>query len=90
MNAEYHMSPKTTHTTENRTWNHVLIWVLVTVAALLLVGFTSVVDNFTERGEQRRMHQRVSGSFMLPEEIQSSSADMVRLLSMTEEQQTTR
>ena len=61
---------------------HVLIWVLVTLAALLLVGFTAVVNDITERGESRRVQQRASGAFTLPEDLQPGSVDVVRLLSM--------
>jgi hypothetical protein len=61
---------------------HVLIWVLVTLAALLLVGFTAVVDDITERGEMRRVQQRASGAFALPDDLQPGGVDVFRLLSM--------
>ncbi len=61
---------------------HVLIWVLVTLAALLLVGFTAVVNDITERGESRRVQQRASGAFTLPEDLQPGGVDVVRLLSI--------
>lgn len=61
---------------------HVLIWVLVTLAALLLVGFTAVVDDITERGELRRVQQRATGAFTLPDDLQPGGVDVVRLLSM--------
>ena len=61
---------------------HVLIWVLVTVAAMLLVGFTAVVDYITERGEMKRVQQRSSGAFSLAEDLQPNGVDVVQLLSM--------
>ncbi len=64
-------------------WAHVLIWVLVTVAAVLLVGFTALMDDITQRGELRRLQQRVSGSLMLPDEPHTFGVDVVRLLTMT-------
>lgn len=66
------MSPRT----------HVLIWVLVTLAALLLFGFTAVVDNITERGEMRRDQQRATGAFTLPDDLQPGGVDVVRVLSL--------
>lgn len=86
MNTIHRLLSYTTNDTENSTWGHVLLWVLVTVGALLLVGFTSVVDDFAQHGEMRRMQQRVSGSFVLPGEIMpSGSVDAARLLSSREE-----
>jgi hypothetical protein len=69
----------------NSAWTHALIWVLLAVAALLLVGFTAVVDDITQRGELRRAQQRTSGSLLVPDELSSPSVDVVRLLSMTGE-----
>jgi hypothetical protein len=66
-------------------WAHALIWVLLAVAGLLLVGFTAVVNDITERGELRRLHQRSSGSLLLPEEPKAGAVDAARLLSMTSE-----
>lgn len=66
-------------------WTHALIWVLLAVAGLLLVGFTAVVNDITERGELRRLHQRSSGSLLLPEEPKAGAVDAARLLSMTSE-----
>ena len=85
MNTIHRLLSYTTHDTENSTWGHVVLWVLVTVAALLLVGFTSVVDNFSQHGEMRRMQQRVSGSFLLPSEMPSGTVDAPRLMSNREE-----
>ena len=62
---------------------HVLLWVLVTLAALLLVGFTAVVNDITERGESRRVQQRASGAFALPEDLQPGGVDVARLPSMS-------
>ena len=61
---------------------HVLIWVLVTLAALLLVVFTAVVDDITDRGELRRVQQRASGAFTLAEDLQPVGVDVIGMLSM--------
>lgn len=66
-------------------WTHALIWLLLTVAALLLVAFTAVAQDITHRGEQRSVQQRLSGSLMLPDELQSPGVDFTRLLSITGE-----
>lgn len=57
------------HASVSSTWTHALIWLLITVAALLLVGFTAVAEEITQRGELRRTQQGVSGSLMLPDEL---------------------
>jgi len=59
------------------------VWVLLVVAGLLLVGFTAVVDDITQRGELRRVQQREAGSLTLPSELQSGAIDARRLLSLT-------
>jgi hypothetical protein len=79
-----HSLPK--HDAESSIWTHVLIWVLLAVAALLLVGFTAVVSDITERGELRRAQQRASGSLVLSsDELQARGVDVARLLSMAGE-----
>lgn len=71
---------------ESSIWTHALIWVLLAVAALLLVGFTAVVNDITERGELRRAQQRASGSLLpSPSDLQAHGLDLSRLLSMTGE-----
>lgn len=74
-----------THAFWRSAWAHTLIWMLVTVAALLLVGFTALVEDITQRGELRAVQQRASDSLLLPEEMQTRSMDVVRLLFMTGE-----
>ena len=66
-------------------WSHVLIWVLLAVAALLLVGFTVLVDDITQRGELRRVQQRESGSWVLQDNLPIPDVDVLRLLSITGE-----
>ncbi len=66
-------------------WTHVLIWVLLAVAALLLVGFTVVVDDITQRGELRRVQQRGSGSWVLHDNLPIHDGDVVRVLSIAGE-----
>jgi hypothetical protein len=58
---------------------------LLVVAALLMVGFTAVVNDITERGELRRAQQRASGSFLPLDELQAHGMDVARLLSITGE-----
>jgi hypothetical protein len=66
-------------------WAQALIWLLLVVAGLLLVGFTAVVNDITERGELRRLQQRSSGSLLLPKEQKAGAVDAARRISMTSE-----
>ena len=52
-------------------FSHMWIWVSAAAAGLLLMWFVSVLNDITERGEQRRMQQRTSGTFLLPDELQA-------------------
>lgn len=63
-------------------WRHVVIWILLVVAALLLLGFTAVVDEMTQRGELRRANQNALGYLMLPEELASRVSDVLGLASI--------
>ncbi|MBT9462748.1 hypothetical protein [Hydrogenophaga sp.] len=47
---------------------HALIWLLVACAALVLMGFIAVLNDSTQRGEQRRVQQRATGSLLLADE----------------------
>lgn len=47
---------------------HALIWLLVACAALVLMGFIAVLNDSTQRGEQRRVQQRTTGSLLLADE----------------------
>jgi len=87
MNTDQRLLPprRPTHGGESSVWTHALIWVLLVVAALLLVGFTAVVSDITERGELRRAQQRASGSFLPLDELKKQGVDVARLLSMTGE-----
>jgi hypothetical protein len=87
MNTNQHLLPprRPIQTAEGSVWTHALIWVLLVVAALLLVGFTAVVKDATERGELRRVQQRASGSFMPLDGLPTRSVDAARLMSMTGE-----
>lgn len=85
MNTQHHPLPLSRPTQDagrHDIWAHTLIWVLLAVAALLLVGFTALVDDITERGELRRAQQRLSGSFQSASELQTDGADMTHLLSI--------
>ncbi len=61
----------------------VLIGVLLVVAVFLLIGFTALVNDITQRGELRRVQQRNSGSLLVADDFQSDGVDVVRWLSMT-------
>lgn len=55
-------------------FSHMWIWLSAAAAGLLLMWFVSVLNDITERGEQRRMQQRTSGMLLLPDEIRARSA----------------
>lgn len=84
MNSPHRPPPRrhSTHASGAGAWAHALVWVLLVVAGLLLVGFTAVVHDITQRGELRRVQQRESGSPMQPDEPSSPGIDAMRLLSM--------
>lgn len=46
-------------------FKHVLIWVSLVGACLLLAWFVAVLHDSTERGEQRRLHQDTFGASLL-------------------------
>ena len=84
MNADHFVLSQRnlTHAVRSGAWAHVLIWVLMTVAALLLVGFIAVVDDTTQRGELRHAQQRASGSLILPNELPARGVEVSDLLTM--------
>lgn len=49
-------------------FSNALVWVLFAVAGLLLMWFVAVLDDVTQRGEQRRIQQRATGSLILADE----------------------
>jgi hypothetical protein len=61
-------------------FSHMWIWVSAAAAGLLLMWFISVLNDITERGEQRRMHQRTSGTFLLPDELRSRGTAAAHLV----------
>jgi hypothetical protein len=52
-------------------FSHLWIWLSAAAAGLLLMWFISVLNDVTERGEQRRMQQRTSGMLLLPDEMRA-------------------
>ncbi|MGE0098340.1 MAG: hypothetical protein AB7S86_08315 [Hydrogenophaga sp.] len=50
-------------------FSHMGIWLAAATAGLLLMWFVSVLNDVTERGEQRRLQQRTSGTLLLPDEM---------------------
>ncbi|WP_439587013.1 hypothetical protein [Hydrogenophaga sp.] len=55
-------------------FSHMWIWLAAAIAGLLLMWFVSVLNDITDRGEQRRMQQRTSGTFLLPDELRARGA----------------
>jgi len=51
-------------------FSHVLIWLLLAAAGLLLAWFVAVLEDVTQRGEQRRVQQRAVGTIVLTDEQQ--------------------
>ena len=62
-------------------WSQALMWVLLAVAGLLLVGFVSVVEDITQRGEARRAQEHLSTTSALVGDSQIQSKKVARLLS---------
>lgn len=49
-------------------FSNALVWLLFVAAGLLLMWFVAVLDDVTQRGEQRRLQQRTTGSLILADE----------------------
>lgn len=49
--------------------SNAMVWLLFAVAGLLLMWFVAVLDDVTQRGEQRRLQQRTTGSLILADEV---------------------
>ncbi len=49
------------HLSSGEACRHVFLWILLALASLLMVGFTAIVGDTTQRGESRRNHQTASG-----------------------------
>ncbi len=62
-------------------FSHMWIWLSAAAAGLLLMWFVSVLNDITERGEQRRLQQRTAGTFLLPDEIRARSGAAAALVS---------
>lgn len=84
MNTRRRTSPShdSAHAPFAGTTSRALAWALLAVAVLLVAGFTTVVEGITQRGEMRRVHQRVSGSLVLPSERSNERFDAVRRVSL--------
>ena len=59
---------------------HVLIAMMLAVAVMLFAGFLSLLDDMNERGEQRRLQQRTTGSLLLVDELRVPDVAKVRVL----------
>jgi hypothetical protein len=66
------------------TWTQVLMWALLAVAGILLVGFVSVVEDATQRGETLRARP-VSDTSVLVGDSQHRSKKVERFLSTSGE-----
>lgn len=64
--------PRSLPTLRDDSWfnffSNALVWVLFAAAGLLLMWFVAVLDDITQRGEQRRIQQRTTGSLILADE----------------------
>lgn len=49
-------------------FSNALVWLLFATAGLLLTWFVAVLNDVTQRGEQRRLQQRTTGSLILADE----------------------
>ena len=49
-------------------FSNAVVWLLFAAAGLLLMWFVAVLDDVTQRGEQRRLQQRTTGSLILADE----------------------
>lgn len=49
-------------------FSNAMVWLLFAVAGLLLMWFVAVLDDVMQRGEQRRLQQRTTGSLILADE----------------------
>lgn len=83
MNTPRHLLPHRTFLLENwtDTWSQFLMWGLLSVAGLLLLGFVSVVEDITQRGEARRAQEHLSATSVLVGDSQIHSKKVDRLLS---------
>lgn len=50
-------------------FSNALVWLLFAAAGLLLMWFVAVLNDVTQRGEQRRLQQRTTGSLILADEL---------------------
>jgi hypothetical protein len=51
-------------------FSYALIWLLLAAAGLLLAWFVAVLEDVTQRGEERRMKPRPTGALVLSQEKQ--------------------
>jgi hypothetical protein len=51
-------------------FSYALIWLLLAAAGLLLAWFVAVLEDVTQRGEERRMKPRPTGTLVLSKEQQ--------------------
>lgn len=65
-------------------WVQLLAWTMVGLAALVMMGFITVVEAQTQRGELRRENQRMTGALLLPDErdtqVATTGADILLTL----------
>ncbi len=51
-------------------FSNALIWLLLVAAGLMLAWFVAVLEDVTQRGEERRVKQRPAGALVLTKEQQ--------------------
>jgi hypothetical protein len=71
-------------------FSNALIWLLFAAAGLLLMWFVSVLNDVTQRGEQRRLQQRTTGSLILADEAERRSRPVAAVLTASTEASTLR
>jgi hypothetical protein len=59
-------------------FSHALIWLLLAAAGLLLAWFVAVLEDVTQRGEERRMKPRPAGALVLSRSSNGGTASACR------------
>jgi len=66
-------------------FSNALVWVMFAAAGLLLMWFVAVLDDVTQRGEQRRIQQRTTGSLILADERRDQASRSAAVLTAATE-----
>jgi hypothetical protein len=63
-------------------FSHALLWLMLSAAGLMLAWFMAVLEDVTQRGEQRRVQQRLTGSLLLSDELKARAGSGDRVISV--------